>query len=498
VSIEHVDLLIVGAGLSGVGAGHQFGKTFPGKTYAILEQRGELGGTWSLFRYPGVRSDSDMHTLGYRFKPWTAAKAIADGPSILDYVKETAREGNVLDKICYHQKVVRADWSTDDAVWTVTTRHTETGETAQLTSNFLLMCSGYYNYETPYQAHFEGRDRFRGQILHPQFWPEDLDYAGKKVVVIGSGATAVTIVPAMADRAAHVTMLQRTPTYIVALPGTDAVADRLRKFLPMKLVYGIVRWKNVIRILLGYQLSRRRPEFMKRAIKKMTLPHLPEGFDYDTHLTPPYNPWDQRMCLVPDGDLFVSLKEGKASIVTDTIETFTETGIKLTSGKELEADIVVTATGLQLIAQGGVEMYVDGERVEVAKHMAYKSIMLSDVPNMAYAFGYTNASWTLKVDLTYDYVWRLMKRMDEGGFAWCMPKGDPSVEEQPFVDFTSGYIQRSLDQLPKGGARAPWKLKMNYAMDLLVLRFSSLDDGAMTFGGSRSRIRTGEVAKKAS
>jgi cation diffusion facilitator CzcD-associated flavoprotein CzcO len=495
VSSDHVDLLIVGAGLSGVGAGHQFGKKFPRRSYAILEQRGELGGTWSLFKYPGVRSDSDMHTLGYRFKPWTQAEAIADGPSILSYVQETAREGRVLDKIRYHQKVTRLEWSAADAVWTATSTHTETGETAQITANFVMMCAGYYNYDTGYNPEFAGRERFQGPVVHPQFWPDDLDYAGKKVVVIGSGATAVTLVPAMAKTAAHVTMLQRTPTYIVALPGKDVLANKMRKVLPEKMAYGITRWKNVARILFSYQLSRRKPEFMKKAIKKMTLPHLPDGFDYDTHLTPPYNPWDERMCLVPDGDLFDSLKAGTSSIVTDTIETFTERGIKLTSGEEIDADVIVTATGLQLIPQGGAQIVVDGETIDVHDKMAYKSIMLSDVPNFAYCFGYTNASWTLKVDLTFDYVWRLMKRMDAGGFAWCMAKGDPSVPEVPFVDFQSGYIQRSLQMFPRAGATAPWRLKMNYAADVIALRYSSLDDGAMTFGGHRTAKRTGNVAK---
>ncbi len=481
MSADHVDLLIVGAGLSGIGAGHQMHATFPDKTYRILEQRGELGGTWSLFRYPGVRSDSDMHTLGYRFKPWTAAKAIADGPSILEYVRETARDGDVEDKIVYHQKVIRAEWSTADALWTVTSRHTETGEDLLTTARYVLMAAGYYDYDHPYRPEFVGEERFKGQIVHPQLWPEDLDYAGKKVVVIGSGATAVTLVPAMADEASHVTMLQRTPTYIVALPGEDKLANRLRKHLPITWAYGITRWKNVLRILFSFQLSRRRPEMMKRLLRKMTVPLLPKDFEYDVHMAPPYNPWDQRMCLVPDGDLFKALHKHSVSIVTDHIETFTETGIKLKSGEELDADIIVTATGLNLVAFGGVELVVDGKTVDLPQTMAYKGIMLSDVPNLWVAIGYTNASWTLKVDLTYDYMWRLIKHLDETGMRQCMARYDPSVEELPFLDFTSGYVLRALDKFPKRGATRPWRLAMNYALDVLELRYASIEDDAMEF-----------------
>jgi cation diffusion facilitator CzcD-associated flavoprotein CzcO len=476
-----VDLLIIGAGLSGIGAGHQMHKTFPKKTYRILEQRSELGGTWSLFQYPGIRSDSDMHTLGYRFKPWTAQKAIADGPAILEYVQETAREGDVLDHIVYNQKAIKAEWSTQDALWTVTSENVATGEQLVTTARYLFCAAGYYNYENPYRPDFEGEERFKGQIIHPQLWPNDLDYEGKKVVVIGSGATAVTLVPAMAEKASHVTMLQRTPTYIVALPGEDKLANGLRKILPVKVAYGITRWKNVARILFSFQLSRRRPEFMKRLLRKMTVPQLPKDFDYDTHLTPPYNPWDQRMCLVPDGDLFTALHKHTVDIVTDHIETFTETGIKLKSGDELEADIIVTATGLNLLAFGGVDLVVDGKPVDLPETMAYKGIMLSDVPNFWIAIGYTNASWTLKVDLTYDYMWRLIKRLDATGMRQCTPRRDTSVEELPFLDFTSGYVLRSVDQFPKRGASRPWRLAMNYAIDVMELRYASIDDSAMEF-----------------
>jgi monooxygenase len=488
VSTEHVDLLIVGAGLSGIGAGHQFRATFPGKTYAILEARDELGGTWSQFTYPGVRSDSDMQTFGYRFKPWTGAKALADGPSILDYVRETARDGDVEAKIRFGQRVVRADWSSADGTWTVEARHVDTGVVTTMTCGFLFMCSGYYRYDEGYLPDFKGIDRFGGQIVHPQHWPADLDYAGKRVVVIGSGATAVTLVPAMAADAAHVTMVQRSPTYIVALPGVDRLAIWLRRFLPERVVYSIVRWKNLARIVLSYQLSRRAPNVMKSVIRKAAQKQLPADYDVDRHLTPTYNPWDQRMCVVPDGDLFRVLRSGHASIVTDRIETFTETGLQLESGAELEADLIVTATGLNMLVFGGVELSVDGQQVDISKTMSYKAIMLSDVPNFAFAIGYTNASWTLKVDLTYSYVWRLLKHLDATGQRWCVPRRrDRTVTETPFMEFTPGYVLRSIESFPKAGSKAPWRLRQNYLFDLTVLTRGSVDDGTMEFGSGTPR-----------
>jgi cation diffusion facilitator CzcD-associated flavoprotein CzcO len=482
VADEHFDLLIVGAGLSGIGTAHQFRKQFPRKSYAILEQRGEMGGTWSLFKYPGIRSDSDMHTLGYRFKPWTAEKAIADGPAILDYVHETAREGDVERHIRYGKKVVRAEWDSEAATWTVDANDVATGELMRLTCSYLFFCSGYYSYDDPYRPDFPGEERFEGPVIHPQLWPEDLDYTGKKVVVIGSGATAVTIVPAMTDRAEHVTMLQRSPTWIVARPSQDALANRLRKHLPAKLAYGIVRWKNVLLVLLSFQLSRRRPEWMRWVLRKGLEKNegLPAAV-IDEHFTPTYNPWEQRLCLVPDSDLFAALREGKASVVTDHIETFTERGIKLQSGEELEADIIVTATGLNLIPFGGAELVVDGEKVSVPDKMTYKGIMLSDVPNLVLFFGYTNASWTLKVDLTYAYTWRLIKHLEQSGLRQFTPRRDPAVEEAPFLDFSSGYVLRAMDKYPKQGATQPWRLSMNYAIDAFQLRFTKLDDGAMEF-----------------
>jgi monooxygenase len=496
VSLPHVDLLIVGAGLSGIGAGHQFAANFPRKSYAILEARHELGGTWSLFQYPGVRSDSDMHTLGYRFRPWTDGKAIADGPSILDYVRDTAREGGVEDKIQFGMRVVRASWSFADARWTVEAQQVDTGEVTRMTCGFLFMCSGYYRYDEGYLPEFNGIDRFGGQIVHPQHWPADLDYAGKKVVVIGSGATAVTLVPAMAPDAEHVTMLQRSPTYIVTLPATDRLSVWLRGFLPEKLAYSIIRWKNVARIVASYQLSQRAPGFMKAVIRKAAQKQLPPGYDVDTHLSPTYNPWDQRMCVVPDGDLFRVLSEGKASIVTDHIETFTETGLQLQSGATLDADIIVTATGLNMLVFGGIELSVDGRDVEIPETMSYKGIMLSDVPNFAFAIGYTNASWTLKVDLTYGYVWRLMRHLDATGQRWCAPRRrDRSIDEAPFMDFNPGYVLRSIDKFPKAGSKAPWRLKQNYLFDLTMLSRGSVDDGTMEFGTGSPHRDLASVAR---
>ncbi|HVY10069.1 MAG TPA: NAD(P)/FAD-dependent oxidoreductase [Mycobacteriales bacterium] len=493
---NHFDLVIVGAGLSGIGTAHQFRKEFPRKTYTILEQRDEMGGTWSLFKYPGIRSDSDMHTLGYRFKPWTAAKAIADGPSILDYVHETAREGDVERHIRYGKKVTRAEWDSDSATWTVETTDAATGETEQVTCRYLFCCTGYYDYDNPYRPEFPGEERFTGPIIHPQLWPEDLDYAGKRIVVIGSGATAVTLVPAMTDRAEHVTMLQRSPTWIVARPSEDALANKLRKHLPAMLAYGIVRWKNVLLVLLSFQISRRRPEWMRWLLRQGLVKNQKlSPAEVDKNFTPTYNPWEQRLCLVPDSDLFEALRAGKASVVTDHIETFTEKGILLKSGEELEADIIVTATGLNLIPFGGVELVVDGEKVNIPDQMTYKGIMLSDVPNLVLFFGYTNASWTLKVDLTYAYTWRLIKHLERAGLRQFTPRRDPSVQEAPFLDFNSGYVLRAMDKYPKQGETQPWRLSMNYAIDAFQLRFTKLDDGAMEFSNpDRSRERAATSA----
>lgn len=479
---QHFDVLIVGAGLSGIGAAYHLQQNCRGKTYAILEGRECIGGTWDLFRYPGIRSDSDMYTLGYSFRPWRDAKAIADGSSILKYVRDTARDNGVEQHIRYHHRVKRAAWSSHDAQWTVEAERGDSHETVSFTCNFLFMCSGYYNYAEGYTPEFPGAERFKGRVVHPQKWTEDIDYAGKRVVVIGSGATAVTIVPEMAKTAAHVTMLQRSPTYVVARPEQDVIANWLRRYLPAKVAYGITRWKNVMLGMIFFQLCKRTPERIKKLILDGVREELGPDYDVGTHFTPRYNPWDQRLCLVPNGDLFKSLKQGSASVVTDHIETFTENGLKLRSGKELEADLVVTATGLNLQVLGGMQLTVDGRTVDPAKTMSYKGMMYSDVPNLASAFGYTNASWTLKCDLTCEYVCRLLNYMDKHGHRQCTPRhNDPSVTELPWIDFTSGYIQRGIAQFPKQGSRKPWKLYQNYALDLMSLKFDTVDDGAMQF-----------------
>ena len=493
VPLEHVDVLIVGAGLSGVGAGCHLQAKCPGKTYAVLEARESIGGTWDLFRYPGIRSDSDMYTLGYSFRPWRGAEAITDGASVLSYVRQTARDHGVDEKVRFHHRVVRAEWSTEGARWTVEVERTDTGETVWLSCSFLLMCSGYYRYDEGYTPEFTGVERFAGRVVHPQRWSEGVDYAGKRVVVVGSGATAVTLVPAMAQSAAHVTMLQRSPSYIVSLPAEDPLARALRRVLPARAAYPIMRWKSVLLTMLSFQLARRRPQAMKALIRRGIERQLPPGFDVDRHFKPTYNPWDQRLCLVPDGDLFEAIRAGRASVVTDRIETFTERGLKLASGDELEADLVVTATGLNLLALGGMEIAVDGREVELAKTMSYKGMMLSGVPNFAFTAGYTNASWTLKCDLTHEYVCRLLRHMDEHGYRQCTPHNrDPSVAELPFIDFSSGYVLRSIDQFPKQGSKAPWRLHQNYALDIVSLKFGAIEDGAMEFSGAGAPVGTFE------
>lgn len=479
---EHLDVLIIGAGLSGIGAAHHLQRRHPRRTIALLESREELGGTWSLFRYPGVRSDSDMHTLGFGFRPWKDAKAIADGPAILRYLHDTAREYGIDRLIRYRRRVVAAAWSSADARWTVTVERTDDGSTETLTCGFLLGCTGYYRYDQGYSPSFPGSERFQGRIVHPQDWPDDLDYAGKRVVVIGSGATAVTLVPAMAPDAAHVTMLQRSPTYVTSLPSVDKLAERIKQVLPDRLAFPVVRWKNILTQIALYQFSRRRPARMKAFLRKFLERQLPDGFDIDRHFTPTYDPWDQRLCLVPDGDLFRALRKGTASVVTDTIETFTEDGIRVSSGDELLADVIVTATGLNLLMIGGIQVTVDGEPVDVPKRMAYKGMMLEGVPNFAFAIGYTNASWTLKADLTGEYVARLLQTMDEQGQRQCTPVNrDPTVTQAPLLDFAAGYVLRSADHLPRAGSKAPWRVRMNYAYDVVALRFGKIDDGTMEF-----------------
>jgi monooxygenase len=481
---EHVDVLIVGAGLSGIGAGYHLQQKCPNKRFVILEGRDCIGGTWDLFRYPGIRSDSDMFTLGYSFKPWTDPKSIADGPSILKYVRETAAENGIDKKIRFHHRVKRASWSTEDARWTVEAERTSgegATEAVRFTCNFLFMCSGYYRYEEGYAPEFAGRGDFKGQIVHPQKWPDALDYAGKRVVVIGSGATAVTLVPAMAETAGHVTMLQRSPTYVVSRPAQDQLAIKLRKRFGEHVAYHLIRWRNVLLGMYFFQLARRKPARVKKLILggvRMAL-----GPDYDlAHFNPRYNPWDQRLCLIPDGDLFNSIRDKRASVVTSEIDRFTEGGIRLSDGSELEADIIVTATGLVLQVLGGMEVAVDGRTVDFAKTLNYKGMMYSDVPNLASAFGYTNASWTLKCDLTCEYVCRLLNYMDRHGYKRCLPHNvDPSVAELPALEFSSGYVQRAIAKMPKQGSKRPWRLYQNYALDIVALRLGKVDDGVMKY-----------------
>jgi cation diffusion facilitator CzcD-associated flavoprotein CzcO len=493
--MEHFDVIIVGAGLSGIGAGYHLKTACPNKTYAILEGRDAIGGTWDLFRYPGIRSDSDMYTLGYNFKPWREAKAIADGPSILKYVRDTAGENGIDRHIRFHHMVKHAAWSTDDAVWTVEAERADK-QIVRFTCNFLFMCSGYYDYAGGYDAKFAGTERFQGNLVHPQFWPEDLDYRGKRVVVIGSGATAVTLVPEMAKDAAHVTMLQRSPTYVVSRPAEDGIANWLRARLPAMLAYQLVRWRNVLLQMYFFNRAKKAPDKVKQFILSLVRKEL--GPDYDmAQFTPRYNPWDQRLCLVPDSDLFQSIREGKASVVTDQIETFTEKGLKLKSGRELDADIIVTATGLQLKVGGGMQASVDGRAVNFAETMSYKGMMYSGVPNLASAFGYTNASWTLKCDLTCEFLCRLLNHMDARGYTMCVAPRDESVGETPWLNLNSGYIARAKDILPRQGDRAPWKLHQNYARDLVLLRYGKIDDGTLKFSAPNRAAKKAEEPVRA-
>ena len=477
----HVDVLIVGAGISGIGTAWHLQKFCPDRRHVILEGRPAIGGTWDLFRYPGIRSDSDMYTLGYSFEPWTDAKAIADGPSILDYVNRVADKYDIRQNIRFHHHVTRADFDSERALWTVEATRKDSDETVTFTCNWLHMCSGYYNYREAYLPDFPGTDRFTGSFFHAQFWPENLDVAGKKVVVIGSGATAVTIVPEMAKLGAQVVMLQRSPTYMISRPAVDKVANGLRKLLGDKASYGLVRWRNVLIQQFYFQLARKRPEYMKTFLRKELQKELPPDYEIDRHFKPSYNPWDQRLCLVPDADLFACIREGTVEVVTDTIETFTETGLKLASGRELEADVVVAATGLKLQLLSDVAFAVDGERRNLSETMTYKGMMFGDVPNLSYSFGYTNASWTLKADLTSGYLCRLLNHMRATNTQVALPRREADVREVPFLDFTSGYVQRALKVLPKQGDRAPWKLHQNYARDMASLKLGKVEDGVMEF-----------------
>jgi len=477
----HLDVLIVGAGLSGIDAAVNLSRAFPARSYALLEQREKLGGTWSLFKYPGVRSDSDMFTLGFNFKPWDGKHAIADGPDILRYLRETAAEHGVDKKIRYHHKATRFEWSTEDQRWTVTVDRSDTGTTEVLTCDFLFSTSGYYRYDAGYTPDWPGLDSFTGQVVHPQHWPEDLDYAGKRVVVIGSGATAVTLIPSMAGDAGHVTMLQRTPTYIISQPKIDPIAQTLRRTLPHTVAAKLIRARYEAMTIGFYEFSRRSPAAAKAILKRCAKVHLPDGFDYDKHLTPPYNPWDQRLCVVPGADLFKAIHSHKVDIVTDHIERFTEAGILLKSGQELEADIVVTATGLEVVGFGGVEIVVNGEVIDLGKTYTYKALMLSEVPNFAFIVGYENASWTLKADLVCQYVVRLLDYMDQHNYKVVVPRHEDGLSPAPVFDLTSGYIQRAEGRLPVAGDRDPWRLKHNYFFDKKFLRNSPIADNVVEF-----------------
>jgi cation diffusion facilitator CzcD-associated flavoprotein CzcO len=492
MAVEHFDVLVVGAGLSGIGAGYYLQRDCPAKRYAILEGRGGLGGTWDLFRYPGIRSDSDMFTLGYSFRPWKAARAIADGPAILDYLRETAREFGIDRHIRFQHRVRSASWSSERARWTVEAEVGPDRQPVRYTCHFLYLCSGYYDYEQGHAPTFPGSQDFRGRLIHPQHWPRDLNYQGQRIVVIGSGATAVTLVPALAEAAAHVTMLQRSPSYILSIPAEDRLARAIRKLLPERIAHRLLRWKNVLLGIFFYQLCRRAPARARRLFRRQLARELPPEVDIDVHFQPRYQPWDQRVCFVPDADLFRAIKAGRASVVTDQVAKLTEQGILLQSGRELPADIIVTATGLKLLAGGGIRLEVDGTPVAPGQCLTYKGLMLSNVPNCALCVGYTNASWTLRAELSSAYVCRLLRHMERHGYARCVPRGDPAAAgSRPLLGLTSGYVQRAVDLLPKQGSRAPWVMHQNYVRDLLSLRFGKVDDGTLVFSRAGTTASVG-------
>ncbi len=479
---NHFNVIVVGAGISGIGAGYYLQKKCPNKSFVILEGRDNIGGTWDLFRYPGIRSDSDMNTMGFRFKPWMGVKSIADGPSILSYLEETVKENDLNKKIHFNQWVNEASWSSRDSQWTVQVENKKTQELQDFTCDFLFLCGGYYNYEEGYTPHFAGRENFLGQIIHPQKWPKNLDYKNKKVVVIGSGATAVTIIPTMAEEAAHVTMLQRSPTYFLSAPDEDPVGNFLRKFISSKLTYKLVRWKNIRFQWWFFQKCRKFPKKVKEFLITQVREALGPNYDIETHFTPKYNPWEQRMCLVPNGDFFNAINAGKASVITDHIDRFTKKGIKLKSGGEVEADLIVTATGLNLEVCNGIKLEVDNNEVDISKTMTYKGMMFSDVPNLVATFGYTNASWTLRADLTSEYVCRLLNFMDKKGYANCCPRTAEHVEpEGDWLDFTSGYVKRSMHKFPKQGSRDPWRNTQNFPKDVLAIRWGNIDNKELKF-----------------
>jgi len=480
------DVIIVGAGLSGIGAAYRLKTECPTKSFAVLEARDAIGGTWELFRYPGVRSDSDMFTLGYPFHPWKAAKSLADGPAILDYIRETSTTFGIDPHIQFGRRIVAARWSSAESRWTLDVEVGEQRRKQTYRCAFLYVCAGYYRYDVAHTPAFRDADRFRGTIVHPQWWPADLDYTGKRVVVIGSGATAVTIVPAMADRAAHVTMLQRSPSYIAVLPDQDRMADFIRAWLPARVSHRLIRGRNVLISMAFFQFCRRFPKAAGRYLRGQVAKHLPPGYPVERDFGPRYNPWDQRLCLVPDADLFKAISSGKASVVTGTIDSFTETGLRLGSGETLEAELIVTATGLTLVPCGGIQMTVDERPVELGGALVYKGTMLSEVPNLAWCVGYTNASWTLRADLASRHVCRLINFMDREGYDQVVPRADPhEVQHRPLLELSSGYIARAADELPKQGTKAPWFLRQNYLLDLFTMRVARVDDPSLAFSRMR-------------
>ena len=494
--VEQLDVLIIGAGISGIGAAYYLQRDHPAKTYTVLEARDGIGGTWDLFRYPGIRSDSDLFTFGYEFRPWRG-EPIATADRILDYLRDTAREFGIDRNIRFHHRVVGANWSGREGRWLVDVVRTDTGEPLRFAARWLFCATGYYRYDEGYTPHFEGRERFGGTIVHPQHWPADLDYAGKRVVVIGSGAPAVTLVPAMADTAAHVTMLQRSPTYVLPVPGRDVIAETLTRLLGERLGYTATRWKNILQQRTIYRFCQRFPRPARRIIRRLNAAQLPPGYPVDVHFNPRYNPWDQRLCVVPDSDLFRAIRNGRASVVTDEIVTFTETGIQLASGQHLDADIIVTATGLSLLMLGGITFSVDGAPVNLREKLVYKGMMLADVPNLAFAIGYTNASWTLKVGLVCEHLCRILRHMDLHGYEVCVPhNADPAMVTRPLLDFAAGYVQRSLDELPRQGAGAPWVQSMDYLADIRMLRRGPVTDPNLRFAHVPAPALTGTGARR--
>ncbi|MBE0486401.1 NAD(P)/FAD-dependent oxidoreductase [Marinobacter sp.] len=495
MSHQHYDVLIIGAGVSGIGMACHLKRECPGKRFAILERRQSLGGTWDLFRYPGIRSDSDMFTFGYNFRPWTGAKVLADGASIKQYVADTAQENDVERHIRYGVAVKNADWSSDEKCWKLTAENEKTGEVETYTASFLVGCTGYYNYDQGYKPDFPGEDRFKGQVVHPQHWPENLDYTGKKVVVIGSGATAITLVPTMAEKAGHVTMLQRSPTYLMPLPSNDKVTLALQKVLPEKTAYRLTRARNISVSRLLYERSRKSPKAMRRLFLSVIRRQLKGKADM-RHFTPDYNPWDQRLCVVKDGDLFDAIKAGTASIKTDHIDTFTETGIRLKSGEELTADIIIPATGLDIQMLGGITPTVDGQTVVLKDKVVYKNVMIEGMPNAGMIFGYTNISWTLKADIASEYLCRLINHMDRNDYRVAVPRDTENSlgEDTVMGSLDAGYIKRAADRLPRQGTHGPWKASQNYLKDVKVLRFESIEDGYLEFDGKLSRAQAGQNA----